>query len=157
MKNRKTSENQAARRILLIASAAALAVAFNGPTYASGQRRHVNPPPVPTNIEAPVGHRAYLLGRAVGTQNYVCLPSGAGAAWAFFAPQATLFNDDDQQIITHFLSPNPDEAFLAARDVAGLPRHERRLGICHARHDLDRLALRRTGCDPLAPASGVWR
>ena len=112
MKNRKTSENQIGRRILLMASAAALAVAFNGPTYTSGHRRQVNPPPVPTNIEAPVGHRAYLLGRAVGTQNYVCLPSGAGAAWAFFAPQATLFNDDDQQIITHFLSANPDEAFL---------------------------------------------
>ena len=24
-------------------------------------------------------------------------------------PQATLFNDDDKQITTHVLSPNPDE------------------------------------------------
>jgi len=26
-----------------------------------------------------------------------------------FGPQATLFNDDGMQIITHFLSPNPEE------------------------------------------------
>jgi hypothetical protein len=30
-----------------------------------------------------------------------------------FGPQATLFNDDEMQIITHFLSPNPDEAGMA--------------------------------------------
>jgi hypothetical protein len=30
-----------------------------------------------------------------------------------FGPQATLFNDDGRQIITHFLSPNPDEGGMA--------------------------------------------
>jgi hypothetical protein len=30
-----------------------------------------------------------------------------------FGPQATLFNDDARQIITHFLSPNPDEGGTA--------------------------------------------
>jgi len=30
-----------------------------------------------------------------------------------FGPQATLFNDDGIQIITHFLSPNPDEGGMA--------------------------------------------
>jgi hypothetical protein len=30
-----------------------------------------------------------------------------------FGPQATLFNDDGRQIITHFLSPNPDEGAMA--------------------------------------------
>jgi hypothetical protein len=30
-----------------------------------------------------------------------------------FGPQATLFNDDEMQIITHFLSPNPDEGGMA--------------------------------------------
>ena len=50
---------------------------------------------------------------AVGTQNYICLPSAAGVAWTFFGPQATLFKDNGGQIITHFLSPNPDESGTA--------------------------------------------
>ncbi|MGH9893251.1 MAG: DUF3455 domain-containing protein, partial [bacterium] len=61
-------------------------------------------------LEVPPGNEAFLVGYAVGTQNYVCLPSGPGFAWVLFGPQATLFNDDEKQLITHFLSPNPDEA-----------------------------------------------
>jgi hypothetical protein len=57
----------------------------------------------------PAGNTAFLKGFAVGTQNYICLSSGAGIAWTFFGPQATLFDDDDKQVITHFLSANPDE------------------------------------------------
>src|SRR5262249_7417393 len=44
------------------------------------------------------------------------LPNATGFAWTFFSPQATLFSDlrigsfdIQQQIITHFLSPNPAE------------------------------------------------
>jgi hypothetical protein len=33
----------------------------------------------------------------------------SGFAWAFFGPQATLTDDGQQQIMTHFLSPNPGE------------------------------------------------
>jgi hypothetical protein len=57
----------------------------------------------------PAGNKAFLEGAAVGTQDYICLPSGSGFTWTFFGPQATLFDEDDQQIITHFLSPNPIE------------------------------------------------
>ena len=113
MKTCKASENQTARRILLMAYVAALAVAFTGRADASGQRGHVTPPHVPANIEAPVGHKAYLLGHAVGTQNYVCMPSGAGFGWTFFGPQATLFDRHEKQITTHFLSSNPLEGGLA--------------------------------------------
>ena len=60
---------------------------------------------MPYHIEVPAGHTAFLEGQAVGTQNYICLPSG----WTFFGPQATLCNDLDEQAITHFLSSNPDE------------------------------------------------
>lgn len=67
------------------------------------------PPPVPTDLDVPEGHRPFLLGHASGTQNYLCLPSSSGIAWTLFGPQATLFNDDETQIITHFLSPSPDE------------------------------------------------
>jgi hypothetical protein len=55
------------------------------------------------------GEKAFFEGHAFGTQDYICLPSGTGFAWTFFGPQATLFNDDDKQVITHFLSPNPFE------------------------------------------------
>jgi Protein of unknown function (DUF3455) len=104
MKNCNTPENQTTRRILLIACATGLAVAF---TVSLPQPAHADP--VPNNIQVPAGNTAFLEGHAVGTQNYICLPSGAGFAWTFFGPQATLFDDDDEQVITHFLSPNPDE------------------------------------------------
>ena len=42
--------------------------------------------------------------------DYICLPSGASLAWTLFGPQATLFHNDARQMMTHFLSPNPDEA-----------------------------------------------
>ena len=61
-------------------------------------------PAVPANLKVPAGHTLFLQGIAIGTQNYICLPTG----WAFFGPQATLFQFKTQ-IITHFLSPNPDE------------------------------------------------
>jgi len=57
----------------------------------------------------PAGNEAFLVGHGVGTQNYVCLPSGTGVAFMLFTPQATLFSDDDKQITTHFFSPNPFE------------------------------------------------
>jgi hypothetical protein len=71
------------------------------------------PPPVPAGLEVPSGHKPFLLGHATGTQNYVCIFFGPDFAWAFFGPQATLFNDADEQIITHFLSSNPDEGGTA--------------------------------------------
>jgi Protein of unknown function (DUF3455) len=81
----------------------------------------VTAPPVPPDLQPPAGAVAFLVGHATGTQSYVCLPSASGFAWTFFAPQATLFQnikwlpqDLKQQIVTHFLSPNPFEK--------GLPR-----------------------------------
>jgi hypothetical protein len=68
----------------------------------------VSPPPVPANLQVPSGNKAFLAGHAVGTQNYICLPVGSGFGWTLFAPQATLF-DEARQLITHFLSANPDE------------------------------------------------
>ena len=73
----------------------------------------ITPPAVPPGLEVPAGHRPFLLGHATGTQNYLCLPANRSFGWAFFGPQATLFNDADRQITTHFLSPNPDEGGMA--------------------------------------------
>jgi uncharacterized protein DUF3455 len=75
-------------------------------TVASAQ---VVVPPVPANLNVPSG-QPFLLAKAEGTQNYVCVPSSSSFVWAFYGPQATLFDPaSEQQIITHFLSPNPDE------------------------------------------------
>jgi Protein of unknown function (DUF3455) len=112
MKNDATSKNQTTYRTLLITSAAALTAAFtislSQPVHAD-QEDVITPPPVPSILQVPAGNTAFLVGHAVGTQNYICQPSGAGFAWAFFGPQATLFDDDDKQLTTHFLSANPDE------------------------------------------------
>ena len=70
----------------------------------------VTPPQVPDVIKVEDGFVPFLLGRADGTQNYVCRPSGTGFAYTLFTPEATLFNGHDKQLITHYFSPNPEEA-----------------------------------------------
>ena len=66
---------------------------------------------IPVELEVPAGHTLSLRGRAIGTQNYLCLPTDSGFGWVLFGPQATLFRFG-RQIITHFLSPNPEEEDL---------------------------------------------
>ena len=70
----------------------------------------IKPPKVPDTQAVPAGSKAFLIGHAVGTQNYICLPEGAGAKWVLFGPQATVFDDHGRQLMTHFLSPNPAES-----------------------------------------------
>jgi hypothetical protein len=110
MKNCKTSETQTMCRILRIACATALAVAFAVALPQPARAANVTPPAVPPNIEVPTGNTLFLVGHGVGTQNYICLPlpSGPGFAYTLFTPEATLFNPEDntKQLITHFFSPN---------------------------------------------------
>ncbi|MGE0361469.1 MAG: DUF3455 domain-containing protein [Vicinamibacterales bacterium] len=73
----------------------------------------VERPAVPANLEVDPEYRPYLITRAQGTQNYLCLPSSTGVAWTFFGPQATLFDEAMDQVMTHYLSPNPQESGLA--------------------------------------------
>jgi hypothetical protein len=82
-------------------------------TFALAQPAHaqtVEPPSVPPGLEVDPPNQAFLVGHAVGTQNYVCQPSGplGRVDWVLFTPEATLFDDQRQQLITHFFSPNPD-------------------------------------------------
>ena len=107
MKSRNPSNHPNTTRALLSACAAALAVAIALPAAAHADE--VTPPPVPDGIEVTTGDVPFLVGHAIGTQNYVCLPSGSGVAFTLFTPEATLFNDNDKQIITHFFRPNPDQ------------------------------------------------
>ena len=58
------------------------------------------------------GGAGVIVGHAIGTQNYVCVPSASsssGVAYALFTPEATLFSDDLRQLTTHFFSPSPSE------------------------------------------------
>jgi hypothetical protein len=96
-------------RILPFACSTALAVAFTVTLPGPAHAERVTPPPVPDGLEVPAGNRAYLVGHAVGSQNYVCLPSASGFAWTLFTPQATLFSHRGRQLTTHFFSPNPFE------------------------------------------------
>ena len=97
---------RSSQRSALIAAASVVVALTIGVSRAEAQ---VIPPLVPANLEVESGNTAFLVGHAVGTQNYVCLLRAEGFAWTFFGPQATLFDDDGQQLITHFLSANPDE------------------------------------------------
>jgi Protein of unknown function (DUF3455) len=106
---------QAARVRRLFTAALILGCAFGTVTNAAAQK--VTPPTTPSDITPPAGNSAFLLGHAVGTQGYVCLPKGTGASWTVNAarPEATLFESlygQSIQIITHFLSPdaNPNQA-----------------------------------------------
>lgn len=67
----------------------------------------ISPPPVPAAIRVPAGHKPFLAGHAVGTQGYVCIAAVSGYLWSPFGPQATLFDADGQQVVSHFLSPTP--------------------------------------------------
>ncbi len=110
MNHTPSLQNPATRRIWLAACAIAVAVAFAAPQLARAST--VTPPRVPPDLQVPAGNVAFLEGHGVGTQNYICLPSPASATgfdWSLFTPEATLFNDDDRQIITHFFGPNPAE------------------------------------------------
>ena len=102
-------EMRTARVRRLLATAVVLGCVFGMVTLAGAQT--ITPPITPTDITPPAGNTAFLLGRAQGTQGYVCLPKGTAASWTVNGarPEATLFESfvgQDVQIITHFLSPN---------------------------------------------------
>jgi hypothetical protein len=108
MKNHPVAEKQTMRHILSVIGIAAFAVALPWPAYA---REGVVPPPVPANVAVDASANvAFLVGHAFGTQNYVCLPAGSGVAFALFTPEATLLDEDGDQIITHFFGPDQDPA-----------------------------------------------
>jgi hypothetical protein len=101
----------------MAASLIAIALQSNAAMAQAQFPDFVKVPPMPSNLQVPPGHVAYLKGRAAGTQNYICQATNTGFAWRFLGPQATLFFtfhwfnvEFAQQITTHYLSPNPVEA-----------------------------------------------
>jgi hypothetical protein len=94
---------------VLMACAVALAAGFAVPATYAASTDLIKRPHVPHNIRVPEGFEVFLVGHAVGTQNYVCLPSDAGFKFTLFTPEATLFDDANEELVTHFFSPNPFE------------------------------------------------
>jgi len=97
---------------------AALALGCGSSVYAqNGVPFGPDLPAVPGNLVVEDGHSLFFKAHAIGTQNYMCLPSQTGFGWAQIEPQATLFQtfrgEPSQQLATHFLSANPDEFGLA--------------------------------------------
>jgi len=113
---RRTNEPSLIRN--LFATGLVLACALSSATLASAQS--VTPPPTPTQITPPEGEHAFLVGHAIGSQGYTCLPTATGGtSWTINSPrpEATLFSESFGQlfqIITHFASinekPKPGEA-----------------------------------------------
>jgi Protein of unknown function (DUF3455) len=100
--------------LLLATGLVVLTWTFGMATWAAAQKN--TSLATPASITPPAGNIPFLVGHAVGTQGYVCLPAGTGASWTVNGsrPEATLFagaTGHDAQIMTHFLSPveNPNE------------------------------------------------
>jgi len=145
------AQNQSTSRRLPIAGAAALAVAFTVSMPQAAHADQITPPPVPAKLQVQAGSIAFLEGHAVGTQNYVCLPSGSGFAWTLFTPEATLFSDHFKQLTTHFFSPNPNPADNGAIRAAW--QHSRDTSTVWAK-----LALDGSSTDPafVRPGAIPW-
>jgi len=67
-------------------------------------------PSVPAGLEVLGPYKPYLKAHAIGTQNYICAPAAtpSGVDWLFIGPQATLYDDDIEQSLTHFQSKNAE-------------------------------------------------
>lgn len=89
----------------------ALVITLTAGIGAAAPPQRFTPPEVPLGLEAPEGRKLVLVGHAIGTQNYICAPAATatGVDWLFLGPQATVFDAQGKQILTHFLSRNPYE------------------------------------------------
>jgi hypothetical protein len=108
MTHSKSLNHSIAHQIGFVSLITSTALVFTAaiPNMAQAQSTR---PAIPAELQVPAGNRLILKSRGIGTQNYICLPSGSGFSWTFTGPQATLFNQQHRQVTTHFLSPNPGE------------------------------------------------
>jgi hypothetical protein len=92
---------------------AGLAIALSVPVMAADQ---IVPPSVPSEIAVSGSYKPFFVGHAIGTQNFICVPAPttAGVDWVFIGPQATLFDNDLEQVATHFHSVNPESGTIQA-------------------------------------------
>ena len=124
--------------------------------------QYVTPPPTPAAITPPSGNTAFLLGHAVGTQGYICLPSGSGFTWLIKGsssrPEATLFTtlfgNFSLEISTHFLSPDTNPNSFAPSPLPfGSPAWQNSFDSSVVWGN--KLASITAGSDPSCPTSGA--
>ena len=84
---------------VLVLALAATTTAFAGDRVAR--------PLVPSNLVVDDAYQPFLVGHAIGTQNYICAALAGGIDWLPIGPQATVFDANFEQILTHFQSRNP--------------------------------------------------
>jgi hypothetical protein len=77
------------------------------PHVVQAKRAEIQVPPVPDDIQVDPAFTPFLMGHAIGTQGYVCVAVGTAFSWTPFGPQATLFDADSEQILSHYLSITP--------------------------------------------------
>jgi hypothetical protein len=94
----KKTPNQQQRNTtrLRTLSGAALALGCAFIMVSGARAQSLTPPATPTGITPPAGNSLFLVGHALGTQGYVCLPTAAEASMASWTvkgarPEATLF------------------------------------------------------------------
>ena len=78
----------------LIAAMAALV-----PAHVAGAR--TADPVVPIELVVPAGNTLFRVGHAAGVQIYSCNATSTGAAWAFVAPRADVYDNRGKLIMTH--------------------------------------------------------
>ena len=98
------------RAQFFIQATMALALSFLVPVSFSAQNENPGAENLPFSLKVVPENGAFAKYKAIGTQQYVCLPKGEAFAWVLFGPQATLFDRQGNQVATHFLSGNPREA-----------------------------------------------
>jgi hypothetical protein len=88
MKHRDAQTPPIAPRLRFMVYLAALAVAFTvSESPPIDAHDHLEPPAVPDKLEVPAGNKVFLIGHALGTQNYFCVRSASGLlSWTFFGP-----------------------------------------------------------------------
>jgi hypothetical protein len=92
-------------------SALVVAAVITAGVTAHGAQQGIYPPSVPSNIAVDPDFNVFLAVHAVGTQNFICAPANTatGVDWLFIGPQATGYDIYGEQVLTHFLSKNPEQ------------------------------------------------
>jgi hypothetical protein len=159
------------RSARLLAAGLALAASFAGAVTSGADAAKPTPPSVPGDIAVEAGHKAFLVGHAVGVQIYRCTTPAPGQfAWGPSTPRANLYDDRGKLIMTHFGGPSwqtkDGSTVVAARvngvtvDPTAIPWLLLRVTSATAGPDGDRLTkttfIQRTATTGgLAPASSA--
>ncbi|MEP7309257.1 MAG: hypothetical protein ABJA98_27450 [Acidobacteriota bacterium] len=81
MKNEQTKGRHGIGPMVRTIGIAAIGMAVTATPALAADADKFTPPHVPGNIQVDPPDELFLVGHAIGTQNYVCLPSGFHFAW----------------------------------------------------------------------------